>query len=240
MRAALLLTWTLSCVALAQGEAVVPKVFVTKIEPGLVVPAHSLQLDGTTLVYTIHFGADTETRRITPSPAQWAAFRRALDEQQVWRWHASYRAGGAAAPDAASWSLKIEYPDRSMAATGVGAVPDRSQDAALPKYPFTRYHLAVQDLIGQPFVRPVSPIEAFDVEELKLVATHSSPNAPEQWADFRDPRGKVHRVRVGERVGASGKLEKVGRASASLAVRVQKGDEAVEQQRIVKLPRSKK
>ena len=229
----------LSCAALAQGDAVVPKVFATKIDPGLSSPAHSLQLDGTTLVYTIHFGADAETRRITPSTAQWAAFRRALDEQQVWRWHASYRAGAGAA-DAASWSLKIEYPDRTMAATGVGAVPDRSQDAALPKYPFTRYHLALQDLIGQPFVRPVSPTEAFEVEELKLVATHASPKEPEQWADFRDPRGKVHRVRVGERVGASGKLEKVGRASVSLAVRVQKGDELVEQQRVVKLPRRTK
>ena len=41
-------------------------------------------------------------------------------------------------------------------------------------------------------------------------------------------------------VGASGKLEKVGRASVSLAVRVQKGDEWVEQQRVVKLPRRKK
>jgi len=81
--------------------------------------------------------------------------------------------------------------------------------------------------------------EAFDVEDLKLVATHSSPKEPEQWADFRDPRGEVHRVRVGELVGASGKLEKVGRTSVSLAVRVQKGDESVEQQRIVKLPRRK-
>lgn len=238
MRATLLLATLFSCGALAQGEVVLPKVFVTKIEPGLA-PAHSLQLDGATLVYTTRFGADTETRRITPSTAQWAAFRRALDEQQVWRWRASYRAGAGATADTSAWSLKIEYPDRSMASAGVGAVPDPAQDAALPKHPFTRYQLALQDLIGQPFVRPVSPSEAFDVEDLRLVATHSSSKVPEQWADFRDPRGKVHRVRVGERVGAHGKLEKVGRSSVSLAVQVKKGDETVEQQRVVKLARRK-
>jgi len=231
LRAALLLALSFAGAALAQGDAVLPKVFVTRIDPGLQ-PAHSLQLDGTTLVHTTHFGADIETRRITPSAVQWAAFRRALDEQQVWRWRASYRAGTAGT----SWSLKIEYPERSMAATGVGAVPDPSQDPALPKYPFTRYQLALQDLIGQPFVRPMSPTEAFDVEDLTLVSTHSSRKEPEQWADFRDPRGRVHRVRVGEAVGASGKLKKVSRSSAALAVQV--ADQA-EQERIVKLVRRK-
>jgi len=222
--------------AMAQSDVVLPKVFVTRLDSGLQ-PAHSLQLDGATLVHTIHFGADAQTRRITPSTAQWAAFRRALDEQQVWRWHASYRATGAA--DATSWAIKIEYPDRSMASAGVGAVPDPSQDAALPKHAFTRYHLALQDLIGQPFVRPVSPTEAFDVEDLTLVSTHSSRKEPEQWADFRDPHGKVHRVRVGERVGARGKLERVGRSSVSLAVQVKKDGEWAEQQRVVKLVRRK-
>ena len=231
MKILLLLAWALSCGALAQGDAVVPKVFVTRIDPGLQ-PAHSLQLDGTTLVHTIHFGADAETRRITPSAAQWAAFRRALDEQQVWRWRASYRAGAAGT----SWSLKIEYPDRSMAATGVGAVPAPSEDPALPKYPFTRYQLALQELIGQPFVRPVSPTEAFDVEDLTLVSTHSSRKEPEQWAEFRDPGGKLHRVRLGEAVGASGKLKKIRRSSVALAVQ---GSDQSEQERIVRLARRK-
>ena len=94
----------------------------------------------------------------------------------------------------------------------------------------------LQELIGQPFVRPVSPTEAFDVEDLTLVSTHSSRKHPEQWADFRDPGGKVHRVRLGEAVGASGKLKKVSRSSVALAVQV--GDQD-EQERIVKLARRK-
>ena len=235
MRAALLLAWTFACGALAQGE-VVPKVFVAEIHPGFQ-PAHALQLDGDTLVYSIRFGADVQTRRITPSTAQWTAFRRALDRQNVWRWRGSYKAG---VPDSTAWSLKIEYADRSLAAAGYGAGPDRAQDAALPKYAFTRYHLALQDLLGQPFVRRVSPIEVFDVEELRLAATHPAAEKEEQWADFRDPAGKLHRVRVGEPVGGLGMLEKVGRSSVSLAVQVKDADgNSVRQERTVKLARRK-
>jgi len=235
LRAALLLAWTFACGALAQGE-VLPKVLVAEIHTGFQ-PAHALQLDGDTLVYTIRFGADIQSRRITPSTAQWSAFRRALDRQNVWRWRGSYKADVA---DATTWSLKIEYADRSLAAAGYGAGPDRSEDAALPKYAFTRYHLALQDLLGQPFVRRVSPIEVFDVEELRLVATHSAEKKEEQWAAFRDPAGKVHRVAVGEPVGGLGKLEKVGRSSASLAVKVKDADgNWVQQERSVRLARRK-
>jgi len=235
LRAALLLAWSFACGALAQGE-VLPKVLVAEIQPGFQ-PAHALQLDGDTLVYTIRFGADIQTRRITPSTMQWTAFRRALDQQNVWRWRGSYKADVS---DSTSWSLKIEYADRSLAAAGYGAGPDRAQDAALPKYAFTRYQLALQDLLGQPFVRRVSPIEVFDVEELRLVATHSPAKKEEQWASFRDPAGKVHRARVGEAVGGLGKLEKVGRSSVLLAVQVRDADGSwVQQERSVRLERRK-
>ena len=222
--------------ALAQGDAVLPKVFVTKIERGLL-PAHSLQLDGETLVHTIRFGADTQTQRITPSRAQWAAFRRALDTQKVWRWQAKYQANVA---DSTSWSLKIEYADRSLAAAGIGAAPSRSDDPALPKYPFAHYQLALQVLIGQPFARRVSPIEVFDLEELRLVATHASPDKSAQWAEFRDPARKLHRVAIGEPVGGLAKLEKVSRSSVSVAVPVKNADgEWLQQERIIKLARPK-
>ncbi|HEY3074007.1 MAG TPA: pilus assembly protein PilP [Burkholderiales bacterium] len=235
MRAALLLACAFACGAAAQGE-VLPKVFVAEIQPGFQ-PAHALQLDGDTLVYTIRFGADIQTRRITPSTAQWTAFRQALDRQNVWRWRGSYKADVS---DSTSWSLKIEYADRSLAAAGFGAGPDRSQDAALPKYAFTRYQLALQDLLGQPFVRRVSPIEVFDVEELRLVATHSPAKKEEQWATFRDPAGKAHRVRVGEPVGGLGMLEKVSRSSVSLAMKVKDADgKWVQQERTVRLARRK-
>ena len=62
----------------------------------------------------------------------------------------------------------------------------------------------------------MKPIEVFDVAELRLVATHPSDNEAEQWADFRDPKGKVHRALLHEPVGGRGTLEKVSRSSVGL------------------------
>lgn len=221
--ALLLLAWSVS--SFAQE---IPKVFVTTIQPGLK-PAHSLQLDGATLVYSIRVGPNVETQKITPTPAQWSAFRHALDAEKVWRWRRNYSATNAR-DNTTTWSLKAEYADRSVVAAGAGAFPDRSTDRSLPKYAFNRYQLALQELIGRPFGRGVKPIEVFDVSELRLVATHPSENEAEQWADFRDPKGKVHRVLLHEPVGGRGTLHKVSRSSVALSVPV-KGAQGEWQQR---------
>ncbi|HYL91092.1 MAG TPA: pilus assembly protein PilP [Burkholderiales bacterium] len=209
----LLLAWSVGC--FAQAPTQVPKVFVTTIQPSLK-PQHALQFDGTALVYTIRFGAQVETQKITPTPAQWAAFRHALDELKVWRWRASYTESRV--PDSTTWSLKVEYADRSVASAGTAAFPDRSTDRTLPRYAFNRYQLAVQELIGRPFGRGVKSIEVFDVRELHLVGTHASKDEAEEWADFRDPKGKVHRVALHEPVGARGTLQKVHRSSVTVSV----------------------
>ena len=209
--ACLLLAWSVGCFAQE-----IPKVFVTTIQPSLK-PAHALQLDGTTLVYTTRVGPNVETQKITPTPAQWSAFRRALDAQKVWRWQSKYSAGNATT-DTTTWSLKVEYADRFVAAAGAAAFPDRSNDRSLPKYAFNRYQLALQELIGQPFGRGVKPIEVFDVSELRLLATHPAENEAEQWADFRDPKGKVHRAMLHGAVGGSGVLEKVGTSSVTVSI----------------------
>ena len=205
----LALAWSVSCFAQ------VPQVFVTNIQPSLK-PQHALQLDGTTLVYTIRVGAQIETHKITPTPEQWTAFRRALDEQKVWRWRAKYTESRI--QDATTWSLKIEYPDRSVVSAGAAAFPDRSSDKMLPRYAFNHYQLAVQELIGRPFGRGVKSIEVFNVDELRLVATHTAKDAAEQWADFRDPKGRVHRAALNEPVGARGTLQKVHRSSVTVSV----------------------
>ena len=234
MRLGLLLL-VLSCSAFAQG---VPKVFVATIQPSMK-PAHALQLDGETIVYSIRVGPNVETQKITPTPAQWAEFRRALDAQKVWRWQKNYTQANV--PDAATWTLKIEYPDRSMVSAGAGAFPDRSTDRSLPRYAFNRYQLALQDLIGRPFGRGVKPIEVFDLSELRLVATHPSEKVEEQWADFRDPKGKVHRAMLNEPVGARGVLKKVDRSSVSLLVRVRDAKrEWMEQERLMQVSSPKR
>ena len=70
-----------------------------------------------------------------------------------------------------------------------------SAGGCMTQKPFARFRAAVQKLVGgRPFGKLVSPIEFFDLAELQLVATHPSPNPRDQWAEFRDPTGKVHRV----------------------------------------------
>jgi hypothetical protein len=209
----LILAWSAS--SFAQSDVGVPKLFVAAVQPSLK-PAHALQLDGTTLIYTVRAGAEVETQKITPTSQQWAAFRRALDGQKVWRWKSKY--GDRNTYDAATWSLKIEYADKSLTSAGVAGVPDRSSDRALPKYAFNRYQLALQELIGRPFGRGVKPIEVFDVSELTLVATHAPDKEAEHWADFRDPSGKVHRVAPRDPAGGNARLRKVSPSSVEVAV----------------------
>jgi hypothetical protein len=202
--AVLLLAWSVGCFAQ------VPKVLVTTIQPSLK-PQHALQLDGATIVYTTRFGAEIETKRITPPPERWAAFRKALDKDKVWRWKESYQTN---MKDSTRWLVKIEYADRSLASSGLGAFPARSSDKALPRYSFTRYRLALQNLLGEPFERRIHSIELYNVRELRLVAT----NAAQQWASFRDPSGKLHRVAVKEFAGADAMLQRVADASVEISV----------------------
>jgi hypothetical protein len=175
--------------------------------------AYAVELQGQTLRYT----RDATTRRIAPTQQQWRAFRRALDDVNVWRWRADY---DASVTDGTSWSLKIEYADHTLDTKGHNAYPDHtgSPSRMLPTRSFTRYLLAVQTLLGdRPFSRRVGPLEFFDLAELQLVATHPSRNKRAQWADFRDPTGNIHRAVCGTRVGSQfGVLTEVNSASVSL------------------------
>lgn len=220
--ALVLLAWSVGCFAQ------VPKVLVTEIQPGFK-PAHSVQVDGDSLIYTTRFGAEIQTKRITPPPERWAAFRHALDKDKVWRWKGSYE---KTVKDSTRWLVKIEYADRSVAAAGLGAFPSRSTDRALPRYSFTRYRLALQALLGEPFERRIRSIELFGVRELRLMAT----NQTEQWASFRDPRGKVHQVAVKEFAGADAMLQKVAAGSVEVSVLGRnRAGEWVEHPRIIKV-----
>jgi len=202
--ALLLLAWSAGC--LAQ----IPKVLVTEIQPGFK-PAHSIQLEGDTLVYTTRFGAEIQTRKIKPPPERWASFRKAIDRDKVWRWKASYQSG---VKDSTRWLVKIEYADHSLTSAGLGAFPARSSDKALPRYSFTRYRLALQNLLGEPFERRIHSIELYNVRELRLVGT----NPAEQSASFRDPAGKLHSVAVKEFAAADAMLQKVGATSVEISV----------------------
>ncbi len=180
--------------AIASEQADVPKEFSASIAQ-FFTGAYNVKLDGSVLLYRAPQAADAI--RISPTPQQWRDFRRALDEIDIWHWRSDYRGRST---DGVYWSLRIEYSDRSHKTGGYASFPE---EAASPgscsrttTRPYTRFLAAVDRLLGdQPFGRGrVGPLELFDLAELRLVATHPSPNPREQWVAIRDPTGQVHRA----------------------------------------------
>jgi hypothetical protein len=53
-----------------------------------------------------------QSAQFRPSPEQWAAFGRSLDEIDIWSWRSEYPNPGIL--DGTQWGLDIEYPDRSV------------------------------------------------------------------------------------------------------------------------------
>lgn len=200
--------------AIASEQADVPKEFSASIAQ-IFTGVYSVKLDGSVLLYRAPQAADAI--RISPTPQQWRDFRRALDEIDIWHWRSDYRGRST---DGVYWSLRIEYSDRSHKTGGYASFPEEDAGpgtcSRTTNRPYTRYRAAVQRLLGdQPFDYRVGPLELFDLAELRLVATHPSPNPREQWVAIRDPTGQVHRAwrNVGDRPSQQFTLVGAQRAS---------------------------
>ena len=170
--------FVLACLVLSSALAV------DDPRPRILIASHggsSVELQGRVLRYS----RGTRKEDLRPAPRQWRAFRRALDEIDIWSWRASYE---RPVTDGFAWKVHIEYADRRIDTHGYAAVPDMRA--------FTRYLYALQTLTGGRIVgfRRVNELELFEVSELRLVATHPSRNRAEQWAALRDPRGRLHRL----------------------------------------------
>jgi hypothetical protein len=179
--------------AIAEDYPAIPKQLTAKLH-AVREGNYSIELKGTTLLYRTP--QNKKDIRITPTPQQWRAFRQAIDEIDIWQWRSRY---DGHITDNGDWSLSIGYADKSVGTGGDGGYPEETAAAGsclrVTTTPFTRFRAAVQKLAGgRPFGEPVGPLELFPLAELRLVATHSSPKLREQWAEFRDPAGKVHRV----------------------------------------------
>jgi hypothetical protein len=70
-----------------------------------------------------HFCAPGPTTDFRPSPGEWAAFRRALDDIGVWEWAESYCDPGVM--DGTNWSFTAHYADRRVESKGTNAYPPR-------------------------------------------------------------------------------------------------------------------
>lgn len=154
---------------------------------------YSVELKGSALLYRASHSK--KGIRIVPTRSQWREFRRAIDDVEIWRWRPEYSGSIAGNSD---WSLHIEYSDRSLVTLGHGGYPEETVPASCmgtTARRYVRYRMAVDKLLGgRLFGYRVSPRELFLLDELQLVATHPSSIVREQWAEFRDPAGEVHRI----------------------------------------------
>lgn len=58
---------------------------------------------------------------MSPSPEEWAAFRRALDSARVWEWAPEYPDPGVL--DGIGWSIEIEWGPHRITSFGSNAFP---------------------------------------------------------------------------------------------------------------------
>jgi hypothetical protein len=81
--------------------------------------------NGSTLTYQ-HLGqfyAAGPISDVRPSRDEWVAFRRALDDINVWDWHESY--ADLSVMDGTGWSFIAGYADRRVESRGANAYPPR-------------------------------------------------------------------------------------------------------------------
>ena len=95
-------------------------------------PSYSVTLEkGGRLTYTYWSGERSSSREpevqheeIQPTKEGWQAFRRALDELNVWGWQADYPNPGVC--DGTGWSAEIVYPDKQIKSSGSNCFPDHN------------------------------------------------------------------------------------------------------------------
>jgi hypothetical protein len=97
---------------------------------------------------------ETKTEQIRPTPERWAAFRAALDELNVWSWHAKY--GDPEVCDGTGWSAKIVYSDKAVSSHGSNCFPDQNgKPISIVNWTkddtFEQFCRAVSLLIGRAF-----------------------------------------------------------------------------------------
>lgn len=113
--------------------------------------SYAIELRGDRLSYTRSGGglAKPETAAISPTDAQWQAFRRSLDALKVWKWRAAYE--NPTTVDGTNWTLEVAYADRRVRSGGRNRYPaatgQPSADHA-PTTTFRRYLAAVRALAG--------------------------------------------------------------------------------------------
>jgi hypothetical protein len=83
-------------------------------------PSYTVVLDGDTLIYKVRNKTEA-IERTRPTLAQWKAFRKELDEIDVWHWRNEYFTEGVL--DGNVWQFEVEYSDRAIKSIGHEGYP---------------------------------------------------------------------------------------------------------------------
>ncbi len=137
-------------VAAARAEqSAVPKRFNAYIG-GFAAPSYRVESRGDVVRYTaLDRQRNSKRTTLKPTAVQWRAFRRTLDDLNVWNWQSRYF--NERVVDGTQWSLDVAYSDRELKAHGENSYPQIDggpNDEPRPTETFRRYLSAVQALIG--------------------------------------------------------------------------------------------
>lgn len=78
---------------------------------------------------------------IIPTPEQWAAFYKVIDDNHIWQWRHNYYTRQHA-PDGTSWRVTLILGNKNLNSGGY---------IQLPETGFPQFQKAVSELIGHPF-----------------------------------------------------------------------------------------
>ena len=96
-----------------------PQFFTTSIG-GFPGPYYALVLNGDVLEYSS--GDNDPKVAIEPTIKQWKAFRRSLDNLDVWNWRQDYQPESVIC-DGTSWSLDLGWGERHIQSSGSNSYP---------------------------------------------------------------------------------------------------------------------
>lgn len=85
-------------------------------------PSYAVTLEGNAIVYEVqeHQLATLPTS-ITPSHEEWAAFRAALDQINVWTWDREYT--DLSVLDGTSWRIELSWGNQTVESSGANDYP---------------------------------------------------------------------------------------------------------------------
>jgi hypothetical protein len=116
---------------------------------GFLGPSFSIETSRDKIIYTKRMDKVPEIIEIKPTPEAYAAYKKALDEINIWGWTDTYFNPNVR--DGTQWDIEISYTDKTIKASGSNAYPDetgKSNQSPTQTAYFAKFMEATKALIG--------------------------------------------------------------------------------------------